>query len=79
MCKPFMSRLGYIGLGPAHLSPGDQICILCGAIVPFLLRPRRDSKSKYLVIGEAYVHGIMDGEYIERKPEREYFVDFELH
>lgn len=61
-----MTTLGYVGIGPSHLASGDVICILDNATIPFVLRPRPDGQSGYLVVGEAYVQGIMDGEYLER-------------
>jgi hypothetical protein len=49
-------RLGY---GPMSLLPRDEVWLLVGADVPFLLRREGEG---YRVIGEAYVHGIMHGE-----------------
>ena len=58
----FYSKKGYFGLGPAVMRPGDIVCVLFGAQVPFILR-RKDSR--YQLVGESYVHGIMHGEAIE--------------
>lgn len=49
---------GYIGIAGA-CEPQDLVCILFGADVPFILRRKG---SQYILIGEAYIHGIMDGE-----------------
>ncbi|PMD29684.1 hypothetical protein L207DRAFT_444914, partial [Hyaloscypha variabilis F] len=38
----------------------EIVCIFLGGNVPFVLRARNDSK--YQLIGECYVHGVMDGE-----------------
>jgi hypothetical protein len=54
------TREGYIGMGPVSAAVGDEIWVLRGARVPFVLRPR--AGGDYQVIGEAYVHGIMHGE-----------------
>lgn len=56
----------YIGLCTEYVQPGDRVCILFGAQVPFILRPVREF---WEVIGEAYVHGIMDGEALEEERE----------
>ncbi|KAK4099241.1 HET-domain-containing protein [Parathielavia hyrcaniae] len=53
-------RLGFTVSGRVCLLPkraevGDQIALLRGGRVPVVLRPRE-------FVGEAYVHGIMDGE-----------------
>lgn len=50
---------GYLGLGHAQAKAGDEICLLSGCSVPVLLRPLEGG---YLMVGEAYIHGIMNGE-----------------
>ena len=54
------TREGYIGLAPRYAQPGDQVCVLLGCNVPMLLRPI--ANSQYQVVGECYVHGLMNGE-----------------
>ena len=63
--RPFLSKKGYVGLGPGGLREGDLIYVLLGAYVPFILRASQDSVDHEL-IGEAYVHGIMDGELMQQ-------------
>ncbi|KAI1856714.1 uncharacterized protein JN550_013681 [Neoarthrinium moseri] len=58
--RPFRSCRGHLGLGPLGTSTGDSIWVIPGADVPFILRPA--GNNTFLVIGEAYVHGIMDNE-----------------
>jgi hypothetical protein len=57
--RPFISDKGFVGLAPNHALPGDKICLILGAIVPYVLRAREEG---FQLVGEAYVHGIMDGE-----------------
>lgn len=57
------TRDGYYVLGPKPMMPGDVLCIFQGAKVPFCLRPWG---SKYLLVGECYMHGVMDGGIFER-------------
>ncbi len=59
----FITKKGYCGLGPNALRSGDMVCVLYGGAVPFVLRPK---KELYQLIGEAYVHGIMEGEAISQ-------------
>ncbi|KAI8676267.1 ATP-grasp domain-containing protein [Fusarium sp. Ph1] len=59
--KPFLSAGGHVGLGPAAMDSGDIIVIFYGAHVPFVLRPKGQ---EFQLLGEAYVHGIMDGEFM---------------
>ncbi|KAL6904391.1 heterokaryon incompatibility domain-containing protein [Trichoderma evansii] len=59
----FKSSEGYYGLARSRVQPGDQVCIFLGAAVPFIIRPLGN---KYLLMGEAYVHGLMHGELFEK-------------
>jgi hypothetical protein len=54
-----ISSNNYIGLAPTEAQVGDEIFVLAGSSVPFILRPEN---GHHLVIGEGYVHGLMDGE-----------------
>jgi hypothetical protein len=49
-------------MGPTVLEVGDEVWILAGADVPLILRPSASSGEEYRLVGEAYVHGIMQGE-----------------
>ncbi|CAM1503541.1 Fc.00g011320.m01.CDS01 [Cosmosporella sp. VM-42] len=63
--RPILSGNGYVGLGPKETQPGDIICLLFGASVPFVLRP--SDNGAYFLVGEAYVYGVMDGEAMEKE------------
>lgn len=52
-----------LGLGPRGLARDDVVCVLYGCGVPMMLRPT--SNDNFLVVGECYIHGMMDGESIE--------------
>ena len=59
----FVTQKGYFSNGPAELEEGDEIYILAGGKHPFALRPLSTSRSDtYELIGDCYVHGIMDGQ-----------------
>jgi hypothetical protein len=64
----FISRMGYIGLGPVNMRVGDTIHVFLGASVPFVLRQTTQQiavsgpETEYEYIGNCYVQGIMDGE-----------------
>lgn len=51
-----------LALVPATSQAGDKVCMLLGGQVLYILRPKGSSSARYEYIGEAYVHGIMDGE-----------------
>ncbi|KAK7967533.1 uncharacterized protein PG986_001810 [Apiospora aurea] len=54
----------HMGLG-YETQPGDEVWILAGGKVPFILRPvadGRDQEARYTLVGDCFVEGIMDGE-----------------
>jgi hypothetical protein len=51
---------GKIGRGPISTSKNDEVWILAGGKVPYILRPIENDE--YEFIGEAYLDGIMYGE-----------------
>lgn len=58
-------------LGSPDVREGDLVCIIFGCSVPVVLRKvsTGGGHAHYEVIGECYVHGMMDGEALEgRKP-----------
>lgn len=67
MARPILSKQGFVGLVPSTTEPGDVIVLLFGGSTPFILRPRAGDQGGYLVIGESYVYGIMDGEFPENE------------
>ena len=66
----FITSEGRVGLGPPGLQQGDVVTAFLGGYTPFVLRRRDDH---YLLVGECYFHGHMDGEAAEqyREGERE--------
>jgi hypothetical protein len=52
----------YMGIGPCYSKPDDIAVILYGCNVALILRPLG---SRFELIGDAYVHGIMNGELVE--------------
>lgn len=58
----FASSEGHFGFGPANVARGDKIAILKGSKVPLILRPSESEEGAFRLIGDAYVHGIMQGE-----------------
>ncbi|KIJ59472.1 hypothetical protein HYDPIDRAFT_43975 [Hydnomerulius pinastri MD-312] len=54
------TSVGYVGIVPRTVKPGDWVCVLLGGELPFVLSEAGDNQFKF--IGECYLHGIMDGE-----------------
>jgi hypothetical protein len=61
----FETSRGFMGLGPPGAQVGDQVCLLLGGQVLYVLRDREDGYREF--IGECYVHGMMDGQACEDK------------
>ena len=56
----FATSTRKMGLGPLPTEVEDEVWILAGSRYPFVLRPLPDGHHE--LVGEAYVHGIMQGE-----------------
>jgi hypothetical protein len=54
-------RNPYLGFGPNGLQPNDLVVVFLGVETLFVLRA--SGERQYKLVGEAYVHGIMDGEF----------------
>ncbi|KAL5321352.1 hypothetical protein ACEPPN_009308 [Leptodophora sp. 'Broadleaf-Isolate-01'] len=57
----FVTDNSFLGLGPAEAAVGDGVYDLFGGDVPLVLRETK-SAGDFTLMGDAYVHGIMDGE-----------------
>ncbi|KAK5655192.1 hypothetical protein OQA88_6091 [Cercophora sp. LCS_1] len=51
-----------LGLGPEVAEVGDWIVVAEGGCVPLVVRKCENDESAWRLVGECYVHGIMDGE-----------------
>ncbi|GAB1318118.1 hypothetical protein MFIFM68171_08328 [Madurella fahalii] len=60
---------GYVGLVPFAAQPGDVVAVFSGSRVPILVRQHPSRSGLHLVIGECYLHGIMQGETISAASE----------
>lgn len=67
------AQQNFMGWVPKNCITGDVVAVLTGGTMPIVLRPHG---SYYTVVGDAYIHGIMDGEALPPSSNLEYF---ELH
>ena len=62
----FVTEAGLVGIGPSNIKEGDEAVILCGGRCPYILQPSSDpkerSKQTYRLLGNSYIHGVMNGE-----------------
>ncbi|KND94197.1 Heterokaryon incompatibility protein 6, OR allele, partial [Tolypocladium ophioglossoides CBS 100239] len=69
-------RAVYYVMGPDRMDEGDAVVVLHGGRTPFVLR-RQDGGDWWVLVGECYVHGIMNGEALQM-PDRQEEV-FSIH
>ncbi|KAI2629960.1 heterokaryon incompatibility protein-domain-containing protein [Hypoxylon sp. NC1633] len=67
--RPFISKTGFVGLVPQSTQPGDIVCIFLGGKIPYVIRPAPGESETYVLIGEAFVYGIMTGEFMKSDPQ----------
>lgn len=61
-----LTSKGFLGLGPVSSQMGDIVCLVRGCDVPVVLRPVAGKEGVYKMVGDCYVHGIMDGSFARR-------------
>ncbi|KAG7153063.1 Heterokaryon incompatibility protein 6 like [Verticillium longisporum] len=61
-----VTEKGYLALIPPLAEVGDMVAVIPGTAVPFILREKGYdvdmSEKVYTLVGESYVHGLMNGE-----------------
>lgn len=72
-----MTKRGYLGLGSVHVQMDDMVVVLGGGDVlrVLWLVESVEGERQYRLVGEAYVHEILDGEAVMAKHEVH---DFEI-
>ncbi|KAH8736718.1 heterokaryon incompatibility protein-domain-containing protein [Ilyonectria robusta] len=74
----FKTAKGMLGLGHIVIRAGDMVTLLWGVRAPIILRPREDERSSnaFDFMGDAYVDGIMGGEFLATEPTH---VEFDIY
>lgn len=62
----FITKGNHLGIGPESFENGDTIWLLPGAAMPFILRQLENGH--FMVVGETYVHGSVQGEALDSDP-----------
>ncbi|KAK4443692.1 heterokaryon incompatibility protein-domain-containing protein [Podospora aff. communis PSN243] len=57
----FVTKKGYMGIGPTYMEKGDVVAVLFGGPTPYVLRPTA-GEGEHLFLGECYVDDVMNGE-----------------
>ena len=73
----FKTNKGMFGLGHVAIQREDIVCLLWGTRSPIILRPRNDEAGGgFIFVGDAYIDGIMYGEFLQTVPAHR---DFEIY
>ncbi|KFA79077.1 hypothetical protein S40288_07030 [Stachybotrys chartarum IBT 40288] len=59
---------GYVGLTSRFVREGDYVAFFEGGKMPLVMREDKKGGDGWRLMGDAYVHGVMDGELFERFP-----------
>jgi len=62
-----ISEKGYLGLAPKAAKIGDLICVLLGCDKPLIIRKE---SNHYILVGDSYIYGVMNGEVVEKDSEK---------
>lgn len=65
----FRTQHGHIGIGPLTTQIGDTVSILYGCNLPVVLKAN-DEGTAFTLKGASYVHGVMNGEAVQRHKAR---------
>ena len=57
-----VTKKGFVGVVPKLAATGDVIAVLKGGQVPFVLRESETRSGAFRLVGECYIHGMMNGE-----------------
>ena len=60
--KFVVTKKGHVGTVPTLAQAGDIIAVLKGGRVPFILKASDTRPGAFRLVGECYVHGLMNGE-----------------
>lgn len=60
-CRTSNDRFAWV---PGKTKPGDRVCILLGASIPYIIRPTPGGK--FQLVGECWVQGLMEGEALDQ-------------
>jgi hypothetical protein len=68
------TRRGWVGLVPEGVRIADSIVVLLGGQMLYVLRSSAAGEGRFRLVGEAYSHGMMDGEAMKKVDSGEYTI-----
>ncbi len=60
----FKTEQGFVGISSRHVKVGDAVALVEGGRMPLMVR--EDKRGMWSLVGDAYVHGLMEGLRLER-------------
>jgi hypothetical protein len=57
-----VTKKGYVGTVPPRAQIGDTVAVMKGGCVPFILQKSDSRSGRFRLVGECYVHDLMNGE-----------------
>lgn len=70
--RMFRTSEGFLGLGPEFVQVGDTLWVISGVMTPLIFRSASlNNREPYKVVGETYLHGMMNGEEVKNHTWRE--------
>jgi len=68
----FTTQGGFIGLTSPGTKVGDSVCLISGAVTPFIMQRNQET---WTIVGEAYIHGLMYGQGLDKGKMETFFVE----
>ncbi|KAK3948946.1 heterokaryon incompatibility protein [Pseudoneurospora amorphoporcata] len=73
--RPYLTKRGYLGMGSAHLRPGDKVVVFHGDTIPYVVRPVPErGDSTYILVGETYCERVMNGELADTAEREDFYL-----
>ena len=69
----FKTETGFVGTALPNIQEKDQVALIAGLRMPFIVRPGVTDADPYRILGPAYVQDAMSGEYWSDEPTPENF------
>ncbi|CAN9179786.1 unnamed protein product [Alternaria alternata] len=63
----YVTCSGRIGLSFPNTKVGDEVWVIHGSNVPFILRRRSETSAQHRLVGDTYLQGVMDGSCARRE------------
>ncbi|KAH8642111.1 hypothetical protein IG631_05053 [Alternaria alternata] len=63
----YVTTSGRVGLSFPYIKAGDEVWVIHGSNVPFILRRQSETPAHHRLVGDTYLHGVMHGSCARRE------------